>query len=83
MYYIIIPLVLVDVIKKHILPLFKHSIGISISYIWYTVSPNNGHVGGMASVRCRELSASRHWSIFIKTPNMPCPQPVRYSETPL
>ena len=26
----------------------------------YTVeSPNNGHVGGMASVRCRELSAFR------------------------
>ena len=29
-------------------------------YLVYAVeSSNNGHVGGMASVRCRELSASR------------------------
>ena len=29
-------------------------------YLVYTLeSPNNGHVGEMASVRCRELSASR------------------------
>ena len=28
-------------------------------YIYTVESPNNGHVGDMASVRCRELSASR------------------------
>ena len=33
-------------------------------------SPNNGHVGDMASVRCRELSASRRLVHLFKTPNM-------------
>ena len=28
-------------------------------------TPNNGHVGEMASVRCRELSASRDWPIIL------------------
>ena len=34
-------------------------------------SPNNGHVGDMASACCRELSASRRLvHLFIKTANM-------------
>ena len=57
----------------------------------YTVeSPNNGHVGDMASVRCRELSASRRLltiiifvaSYFRSTRFVRCRGVVRFSECP-